>query len=90
MTSDRQIEANRHNALKSTGPRTETGKRSSRCNAMRHGLRAETVITALEDAEDYKAFEAPSLQIMIPNRLLNANLCCDSLAFYGGFGERRR
>jgi hypothetical protein len=30
----------------------------SRCNAVRHGLTAETVIGALEDAEDYKAFEA--------------------------------
>jgi hypothetical protein len=57
MTSYRQIEANRRNALKSTGPRTEAGKQASRCNAVRHGLTAETVITALEDAEDYKAFE---------------------------------
>src|ERR1700738_5101774 len=58
MTSYRQIEANRRNALKSTGPKTEAGKQASRCNAVRHGLTAETVIGALEDAEDYKAFEA--------------------------------
>jgi hypothetical protein len=58
MTSYRQIEANRHNALESTGPRTDAGKRASRCNAIRHGLTAETVIGALEDADDYKAFEA--------------------------------
>ena len=58
MTSYRQIEANRRNALKSTGPRTEAGKQASRRNAVRHGLTAETVISALEDAEDYKAFEA--------------------------------
>jgi len=58
MTSYRQIEANRRNALKSTGPKTEAGKQVSRCNAVRHGLTAETVIGALEDAEDYKAFEA--------------------------------
>jgi len=58
MTSYRQINANRHNALKSTGPKTEAGKQVSRCNAVRHGLTAETVIGALEDAEDYRGFEA--------------------------------
>jgi len=57
VTSIKQIEANRRNSLKSTGPRTEAGKQTSRCNAVRHGLTAETVIGALEDAEDYKAFE---------------------------------
>jgi hypothetical protein len=58
MTSFRQIDANRRNALRSTGPTTEEGKQRSRCNAVRHGLMAETVIGALEDAEDYQAFEA--------------------------------
>jgi hypothetical protein len=58
VTSFRQIAANRRNALRSTGPKTEAGKQESRCNAVRHGLTAETVIGALEDAEDYQAFEA--------------------------------
>jgi hypothetical protein len=57
MTSFRQIEANRRNARLSTGPATEEGKQKSRQNAVRHGLTAETVIDALEDAEDYAAFE---------------------------------
>jgi hypothetical protein len=57
MASFRQIEANRRNASLSTGPVTEGGKRRSRQNAVRHGLTAETVIDALEDAEDYAAFE---------------------------------
>jgi hypothetical protein len=58
MTSYRQIEANRRNALMSTGPKTESGKQSSRRNAVRHGLTAETVIGPLEDGEEYRQFEA--------------------------------
>ena len=58
MSSFRQKEANRRNALKSTGPATCEGKQRSRCNAVRHGLTAETVITAFENVEDYEAFQA--------------------------------
>src|ERR1700732_4561178 len=58
MTSMRQIEANRRNALRSTGPKTHEGKQRSRRNAVRHGLTAETVVVSLEDIEDYRAFEA--------------------------------
>jgi hypothetical protein len=58
MTTWRQFQANRLNALKSTGPRTEEGNRLSRRNALRHGLAAETVIDGLEDSEDYRGFEA--------------------------------
>ena len=57
MTTLRQIEANRRNARLSTGPVTDDGKKRSRRNALRHGLTAETVIDALEDADDYAAFE---------------------------------
>jgi hypothetical protein len=58
MSSLKQIEANRRNALRSTGPTTPEGKLSSSRNALRHGLTSETVIVGLEDIEDYQAFEA--------------------------------
>ena len=38
MASERQIEANRRNARRSTGPHSRTGKRRSSGNALRHGL----------------------------------------------------
>jgi hypothetical protein len=57
MTSLKQIEANRRNALRSTGPITDEGKQRASQNAVRHGLTAETVILPLEDADDYQAFE---------------------------------
>jgi hypothetical protein len=41
MATEKQIAANRRNALKSTGPRTESGKAVSRCNALCHGLGAK-------------------------------------------------
>src|SRR5271168_4232695 len=58
MTSLRQIEANRRNANRSTGPNTEEGKLRSRRNAVRQGLCAETVVEIVEDIDDYRGFEA--------------------------------
>jgi hypothetical protein len=58
VTSFRQIQANRRNALRSTGPTSEEGKRRSRQNAVRHGLSAETVVEIVEDVDDYRGFEA--------------------------------
>src|SRR5438093_3578870 len=66
MTSVRQLEANRRNALKSTGPRSEAGKRVSRRNALRHGFTAETVIEPLENPEEYRAFEDAIVSEYLP------------------------
>jgi hypothetical protein len=47
MATVRQIEANRRNAQRSTGPRTEAGKARSRLNALKHGNRAVAVLPVL-------------------------------------------
>jgi hypothetical protein len=40
----KQLNANRQNAQKSTGPKTENGKAVSKLNALKHGLLAQTVV----------------------------------------------
>jgi hypothetical protein len=51
MTSDKQIAANRKNALESTGPRTPEGKDAVRLNALRHGLLSRETLLPGEDEE---------------------------------------
>jgi hypothetical protein len=89
MTSFKQFEANRRNARKSTGPTSEEGKQRSRCNAVRHGLTAETVIGALEDAEDYKTFEAAIIADYDAQSAVERELYCDWPAFCGACAARQ-
>jgi hypothetical protein len=58
MATEAQIDANRRNARKSTGPRTAEGKERSRRNALRHGLAAEHIAIFDEDPDDYASFDA--------------------------------
>jgi hypothetical protein len=63
MSSKKQIAANRRNAKRSTGPRTQSGKSRSRANALRHGvlskalknfaLAAETEVLARRIAREH-------------------------------------
>ncbi len=49
MTSQRRLEANRRNALKSTGPKTPEGKAAVRLNALKHGLLSRDILLPGED-----------------------------------------
>ena len=62
--SEAKLEANRRNAMKSCGPRSEAGKQRSKLNAVKHGMRAATLVLLDEDAkalEDRRADWAASL-----------------------------
>ena len=49
---------NRNNACKSTGPRTEDGKKSASLNSYKHGLCAKSIALPVEDASlREKSFE---------------------------------
>jgi hypothetical protein len=57
-TSARQMEANRENSLKSTGPKTDKGKATSKMNAVKHGmLMTQVVVRGLQIRERSKNFQ---------------------------------
>jgi hypothetical protein len=85
MTSFRQIEANRRNALRSTGPKTEDGKRQSRRNAHLDG-RPRIAVSDLE------AFSASLVEENIqgaPVPLRSADIPIEDLDAADHGGSRR-
>jgi hypothetical protein len=52
VATERQIEANRLNASRSTGPRTVEGKGRSRLNAWKHGMAADGALVDSDHAEE--------------------------------------
>jgi hypothetical protein len=65
--SEKQLNANRGNAKKSTGPRTTTGKNVARHNAVKHGLRAsKTVVIEDENQQAFEEFHARFMEHLKP------------------------
>ena len=56
MASQKQIDANRINARKSTGPRSPEGKAASKRNRLTHGIRAEEHVLPGEDPAEFRRF----------------------------------
>jgi hypothetical protein len=54
MATEAQIAANRRNAQKSTGPRTEEGKKRSSLNALEHGCRSRVLVLPTEDFGEFE------------------------------------
>ena len=70
MTTNAQIKANRNNAKKSTGPRTEEGKTRVARNALKHGLLArDTVLPGEDPAEFDRQLSALEADIQPANSL---------------------
>lgn len=74
MASERRLSANRQNAQKSTGPRTNEGKASSSKNALRHGLTAVRIVLDGEDAALYEALRRDLIEDFRPETALQMSL----------------
>jgi hypothetical protein len=74
MTSDIQLEANRNNAQKSTGPATEAGKSAIRLNATRHGLTSQVACMTWEDRAAFNQFCAAIVTDFKPEGAIETQL----------------
>ena len=64
-TSPKQLEANRRNAQRSTGPRTPAGKARVKFNALKHGLLAKSVILPIRSRSEKRShFDALLAQLI--------------------------
>lgn len=72
MASERQIAANRRNAQKSTGPRTEQGKQASSRNAFKHGVLSVSVVST---EEDHAGFNNLLTQLVTEHQPATATEC---------------
>ena len=66
MSTEAQINANRLNALKSTGPRTTQGKTVVSQNAVKHGLTAEQDVITSENEADFNLYRRQLLDELSP------------------------
>jgi hypothetical protein len=74
MTTKAQTRANRRNALKSTGPRTNEGKAAVSKNAVKHGLLARQDVIASESQADFDLYRDQILDELTPVSPMEAML----------------
>jgi hypothetical protein len=74
MTTQKQIDANRRNAKKSTGPRTAEGKSVSRLNARRDGYSGQVIILAAEDRPSFEQLQSELVADLQPESALERSL----------------
>ena len=76
MATKKQIEANRRNAKKSTGPKSEEGKAKSALNATKHGLTSRRVWLSDEDGERFREFRHGVMEDLRPLGALETQMAC--------------
>ncbi|MGE5294260.1 MAG: hypothetical protein ACM3VT_05475 [Solirubrobacterales bacterium] len=74
MATAAQVQANRLNAQKSTGPRTAEGKERACRNAIKHGLLAQDAVIQGEDPAQFEMYREGMLQTLAPVGAMEAML----------------
>jgi hypothetical protein len=66
MTTIAAIEANKQNALKSTGPKSSSGKAIASENALKHGILTKHLIIQNEDSKDLTTLASELMTSLLP------------------------
>jgi hypothetical protein len=74
MATEKQIAANRNNAQKSTGPRTEEGKSKTRMNALRDGFTGQVITLSAEDLPIFEKFKSDLIKDLAPKTTMELSL----------------
>ena len=74
MTSQEQTEANRRNALKSTGPKSTKGKARASLNALKHGLLAKDIVLPSEDEQEFEGLRRALITELRPEGSLEEQI----------------
>ena len=92
MATAAQIEANRRNAQRSTGPKTERGKARVRRNAFKHGMIARTIVPVLpqEDPKELEDRTQQAITAIKPRNPLELDLVCRAVRLAGEIDRAER
>ena len=74
MATKIQLEANRANARRSTGPKTPSGKARSSMNAVKHGLTAKKIVIGDEDPHQFDLFREAIEERFKPRSVMGREL----------------
>ena len=99
MTTQKQVQANRRNAHRSTGPRTIDGKTKSSKNAIKHALLSKDLVVPGEKPSEYQTFRQSlidafrpegSMELLLVEKIVNfawrqrRAIQAESLFFHNG------
>jgi hypothetical protein len=76
-----KLEANRRNAMRSCGPKTQAGKERSKLNAVKHGMRAATLVLLDEDAQALEDRKADWTASLLPRGAAEQRIVDDAVEY---------
>ena len=80
MTNEKQIHANRLNAQRSTGPRSDEGRATVAQNALKHGVFSKQILLEGESKKEFEALKAEFYEQFRPQGFLEQLFCERALA----------